>query len=641
MMRRPSLTVRRVILVLASALIASLGIAASATAVVVNDGGTLYGAALLPNGSVPGTLPGSFQVPNSSGSCADPSLSPELTWETTGLVSPLCYHGGAVLPSNETYVLTWDPDRRYWATTRQYVEQFLSDVATTSGSFASPFAVTPQYTMANGAVRAQNKSLFAGGCIDYGSNPGDGGYACQFGANHPSGTGNDYPTNGCPVSGNNVWGATPNGPLNTASNDVCLTDAQIKAELQGMLPQMGLPGGNLPSYQPLVDVLLPSGVEVCLDASGHVCSANGSSGGATQAQFCSYHSEVNVNGTEVAYVVQPWTAQWGKGAGCDDPGAPNITTPVDVTTLAQEVGAKLVSPLSQGQLATITDPGMDGWYGYNFLERGAEINDNGCGPLGGTLDNVTLNGTTYVLQREFNNAGAIETDPNALPCTDWVELNPAFVVPGPVEPGDNVMFDGSVTASALMVHNGSYQWNFGDGTTGTGPSVYHQYAKGGSYQVTLTVTDRGGNTASITQTVQVLGSNGQPVPPPSGGSGSGSGPALSAQLQLLPQSLKKALKMGIAARVTANKAANGIATVWITRAEALRAHIKVGKKVRTVRIGIGTLSSITNGTVTLHLHLSRTVANKLAHLRRVTITVRLSLVAAGNQSYAVVAAARF
>ena len=68
--------------------------------------------------------------------------------------------------------------------------------------------------------------------------------------------------------------------------------------------------------------------------------------------------------------------------------------------------------------------------------------------------------------------------------------------------------------------------------------------------------------------------------------------------------------------------------------------MKVGKKVRTVRIGIGTLSSITNGTVTLHLHLSTQVAEKLAHLRRVTMTVRLSLVASGNQSTSVAAAAQ-
>jgi PKD domain len=641
-MRRYSLAVRRLVLALTCTVLASLAVVASAQAVVVNDGGT-YGISLVPNTNLPGSL-----QDNWNGTCTDPSLSPDLTWQTTGLVSPLCYHGGSVLQGNETYVLTWDPHRRYWATTRQYVEQFLSDVAAASGGFNSPFAVTPQYTeTANGQIvgRANNTSVFAGGCIDYGNNPGDpgdNGYTCQFGANHPSGAGNDYPANGCPASGNNVWTGEPNGPISTSANDVCLTDAQIQTELQAMLPQMGLPGGNAVKnniqLQPLVDVLLPPGVEACLDSAGHVCSANSDSG-STQAQFCSYHSQVNLNGTEITYVVQPWTAQWGQGVGCDDPAAPNITLPVDQTTLAQQVGAKLVSPLSQGNIAAIVNPHMDAWYGA----YGTEINDNGCGPLGGGIDNVTINGNTYALQREFNNAGAIETDPNALPCSGTVLLSPTFVVPGPVEPGDNVLFDGSVTASTLMVHNGGYLWNFGDGTTGSGPSVYHVYAQSGNYPVTLTVTDRGGNVAHITQTIQILGSNGQPAPPTntssSGGSGTGSG-ALNVRLQLLPQSLKTVLRNGISIRVMSNAAANGIATVSITRISAKKAHIQVGQNP-SVRIGLGTVSSIKSGTVTLHLYLSKAVAKKLGHLHHVAMTIRLQLVAPGNQRIAIVAAGRY
>ena len=665
-MRRYSLTARRLILVVAAALIASLALAtAGAQAVVVNDGGNYYGVALVPNGPAsPGVLPNTtLQVPNPTGSCYDPSLAPDLTWQMHGLVSPLCYHGGAVLTGNETYVLTWDPDRSYWATTKQYVEQFLSDVGTASGSFGSPFALTPQYMGSNG--RANNVSLFAGACTDYGNptnDPSQGGYTCQFGANRSSGAGHNYPLddpnvgqNDCYATGNNAWGPTPNGPLNTgAGNAICLTDADIKAELQRMLPQMGLPGGNAVKsgiqLQPLVDVLLPAGVEVCLDSTGlnsagHVCSSNsatpGSGAHAPQAQFCSYHSQVQLGGQEVTYVVQPWSAQWGQGLGCDDADAPNITLPADVTKLAQQVADKLVSPLSQSQLAAITNPGLDAWYGYDSAENGTEINDNGCAGLSGSgLDNVSLNGTTYALQREFNNAGAIETDPNALPCIDWVNLTPTFVVPGPVEPGDNVVFDGSVTASTLMIHNGDYQWSFGDGTTGSGPSVYHQYSKGGNYPVTLSVTDRGGNKASVTQTVTVLGSDGQPVnntPAPGGSNPSGS---LNVHIRLLPQSLKSVLRKGIGMQVSSNKAANGIATVWITRASAKKAGIKVGKTA-AVRIGIGTVSSIKNGTVTLHLHLSRATAKKLARLRHVTMTVRLALVAPGNQQSALDAAGHY
>ena len=109
---------------------------------------------------------------------------------------------------------------------------------------------------------------------------------------------------------------------------------------------------------------------------------------------------------------------------------------------------------------------------------------------------------------------------------------------------------------------------------------------------------------------------------------------------MLPQSLKSVLRKGIAVRVSSNKAANGIATVWVTRASAKKAHIKVGRS-GAVRIGLGTVSSITNGTVTLRLHLSPATAKRLAHLRHVAITVRLSLVAPGNQRLSIVAAGRY
>src|SRR5207302_3343380 len=66
----------------------------------------------------------------------------------------------------------------------------------------------------------------------------------------------------------------------------------------------------------------------------------------------------------------------------------------------------------------------------------------------------------------------------------------------------NASFDGS-TSSDLGGTITNYAWNFGDTATGTGPTPQHTYAAGGTYSVTLTVTDNNGNTGTITGQVTV------------------------------------------------------------------------------------------------------------------------------------------
>jgi hypothetical protein len=754
MMRRYSLTARRMVLTITATFVASLAVTvAGAQAVVVTDNGTKAGVALAPGAVLPHTVsPATGPNP-----CTDPWLSADLGGPTLPS-SALCWGRGAVMHKNETFALTWDHQpRAYWSWTRGYVEQFLRDVADSSGSLASPFAVSTQYNDAGG--RAQNASIFGGGCIDYGQT---GGADCENGA--PTAGGHNYPANDCTVSGDSF--VTPTAVI---ENDVCLTDADLKSEVATMVNQTGILGRTQAGYTPLVTLLMPPMVKVCLDSAdtgtgtpkGQLCSVNGNltppspavssadtgsgripagsykvlvaytmTAGGTSAPsasqpvtttssntqdssitissppgvagvsgwnvyvtqnngltytlqqtagigtaitldtltttgraapvdtgFCSYHSKVSVGGTQVAYVVQPWTA----GTQCDEPDAPPIPQTPTTYQMAIGVGQRLVSPLSQAELAAITNPGLNGWLG----EDATEINDNrGCVPVGNQLDKVTLGNSSqnpYYLQRESNNAGVLAFDPATyFGCAPQVDLDPAFVVPSAVDQGDVIQFDGSATASTLIVPRAGYAWDFGDGAKATGPSVVHSFAKGGVYNVKLTVTDRGGNVGTLTQTIQVLGSPGQPAAPgspnnpgssnpvtPGSSSGPGShtggsssGSAVDVHLQLMPQSLKSVLRHGISVRVSSNKDANGIATVSISRAAARRAHIKVGSG-QAVRIGIGTLASVTNGTVTLHLHLSPAMARKLAHLGHVTMSIRLALVAAGNQSFAVDAAGRY
>jgi hypothetical protein len=591
-----------------------------AKAVVVEDGSNRFGVALVPKTRGSLVTAGTPAV-TSTGPCTDPALSPDLILPETGL----CWHGGAVMHANETFALAWDPVRSFFSTTKEYLEQFLRDVADGSGTLTSPFAVTGQYTDARG--RAANMSRYGGGCTDFGD---PGGSTCDFTG---PGVGHNYQPSNCPVSGTtNVFFAE--GP-----NYDCVTDAQVKGEVAAMISETGILGRTEPGYSPMLDVLMPPGVEVCLDEAGKLCSASTES--AAAAQFCSYHSQVTVGGTVVPYTVLPWSAlaEAEEKPLCEEPELPEIPEGVDAHTLAVDLGIRLVSSLSQAQIATLVNPELNGWSALD----GSEINDNrGCRPLSPGLDTVTVGTSSqnpYVLQREFNNAGVIELDPNALECTPEVGLIPTFVVPSAVNQGDLVQFDGSTSASTLIVPRTGYAWDFGDGTTAVGPSVEHSYTKGGAYTVKLTLTDRGGDIRSVTHAISVLGPTGQVVTLPGAG-GKGTSPGLHVKLQLLPQGLKSLLRHGVSLKVTANEAAAGIASISITRSEAKRAHIAAGRGSSVV-IGVGTVKGVVNGTVALHLRLSKKVAAKIKRLRHLTLTIRVTLLDHTGDRQTVVVAGQY
>lgn len=59
----------------------------------------------------------------------------------------------------------------------------------------------------------------------------------------------------------------------------------------------------------------------------------------------------------------------------------------------------------------------------------------------------------------------------------------------------------TVTFTSTSTDGFLYQWDFGDGTTGSGQTVTHDYKKGGTIKPVLTVAGRGGTAISAAQSI--------------------------------------------------------------------------------------------------------------------------------------------
>ena len=441
---------------------------------------------------------------------------------------PLQYQGGPVLHSSDVYVVYWDPRGSYRGDWQRLIDKYVQGVGAESGTLNNVFALDPQYHDAHGA--ASNQLTFRGSYKD--TDP--------------------YPTSG------------DGGNCTEQAAVACLTDRQIRAELQRLITSVDppLPGAT---GTPVYYVLTPPGVTVCTgNGSPSTCSnskqleeeskkiESGEVKHPAETGICGYHSAVNPEtANPTMYVVQPWVA--GDAGFYIESSNPLVTSGVTPDVLAcqndvslqepnQESGLNqfgnyaggladvIINDLSIEQRDVVGDPLLTGWYQTATNAEQGDVCQFDFGPppstpetpneathAGGLTDREIIDGNAYYLAWAFDSSDV--TSGKGFGCWSGDALQPFFTAPNPVNAGDIVGFNATESDITLQAASKGlpanepylapvYSWDFGDGSKASGTedaSEFHSYQYGGTYKVTLTVVDSGSNVESTSREITVEG----------------------------------------------------------------------------------------------------------------------------------------
>jgi PKD domain-containing protein len=534
----------------------------------------------------------------------------------------------------------------------------------------------------------------------------------------------------------------------------CLTDAQLREQLQSFIATHNLPKGMGTVYY----LLTPPGTTVCLDAAATRCSDYSLSlkeeseekreSVSYKNSFCSYHSDINpdnaVEGdaSTILYAAIPWIG-YTSSYDCQDGGwnpekhgekkeapkklsakeeqarekkleedpeelrlqeekarrleGPHIEEPnqgVVEGNYTEGLSDLLVNQIAEEEMNTVTDPLLASWHDAKGNEATDICRDFFASTAGeggshgeiagsatavqeteaGTLSNVTVGAHRYYINNVFSLSDFTFYGNG---CTGGLGLVAAFTPPNPVNAGEILGVDGmeseiSLITTPAYTESGvagptfaTFSWNFGDGTPevqGFAPgaptcevpwlspcaaSAFHSYEYGGTYNVTLTITDVDGNKTSVTHPVTV---DGPPAPgsPGSGGSGgstgsgsgsstsaSGSGselPAPVAAAAIVRQALRTALRKGLLVSYSVNEQVAGRFEVLLSSAVAhklgitgtLATGLPAGSPSELV-IAKAILVTTKAGHSAVHIQFSKRTAARLKRVHKVSLMLRLTV----------------
>ncbi len=218
--------------------------------------------------------------------------------------------------------------------------------------------------------------------------------------------------------------------------------------------------------------------------------------------FGSSSSGSSASADRFVYMTDPGRLRFGvrsRGTNVfiESPTSYNDNTWHHVVATQSSAGMRLYV---DGGLVASNNRGGGGNYPGAWRVGGGDSNYGGSTSLffTGSVDEAAVYSTVLTqpqVAAHYSAAGGVVTNqpPTAAFTSSITNLTASFNGSGSSDP------DGTIT---------SYAWNFGDGTTGTGATPSHTYGSNGTYTVTLTVTDNGGLTGSVSHPVTVAA----PVP---------------------------------------------------------------------------------------------------------------------------------